>query len=150
MVYVIQVRTELQFRPDPARKLSANLCHIYHWCVQWKTPDGGQRNCPKHVEFYSENKFEKLMHLVGIIIRKRLINILFYFYWCLLDNLSSWKALLMIWDWITKYFMWLCHVTSSSVWVVLRKWHFLRNSQNGPWQSEHNRPQWPGRFNDNE
>jgi len=24
-----------------------------------KTPDDGQRNCPKHVEFYSKNKFEK-------------------------------------------------------------------------------------------
>ena len=38
-------------------------------CLQWKTPDGGQRNCPKHVEFYSKNKFEKLVHLVGFIIR---------------------------------------------------------------------------------
>ena len=38
-------------------------------CVQWKTPDDGQRNCPKHVEFYSKNKFEKLVHLVGFIIR---------------------------------------------------------------------------------
>jgi len=38
-------------------------------CVQWKTPDDGQRNCPKHVEFYSKNKFEKLMNLVGFIIR---------------------------------------------------------------------------------
>jgi hypothetical protein len=38
-------------------------------CVQWKTPDDGQRNCPKHVEFYPKNKFEKLVHLVGFIIR---------------------------------------------------------------------------------
>jgi len=38
-------------------------------CVQCKTPDDGQRNCPKHVEFYSKNKFEKLVHLVGFIIR---------------------------------------------------------------------------------
>jgi len=38
-------------------------------CVQWKTPDDGQRNCPKHVEFYSKNKLDKLMHLVGFIIR---------------------------------------------------------------------------------
>ena len=37
-------------------------------CVQWKTPDDGQRNCPKRVEFYSENKFEKLVYLVGFII----------------------------------------------------------------------------------
>jgi hypothetical protein len=34
-----------------------------------KTPDDGQRNCPKHVEFYSKNKFEKLVHLVGYIER---------------------------------------------------------------------------------
>jgi len=34
-----------------------------------KTPDDGQRDCPKHVEFYSKNKFEKLVHLVGFIIR---------------------------------------------------------------------------------
>ena len=41
MVYVIQfcrqlasrIRTELQFHPDPARKLSANLYNIYHCCV---------------------------------------------------------------------------------------------------------------------
>ena len=38
-------------------------------CVQWITPDDGQRNCPKHAEFYSKNKFEKLVHLVGFIIR---------------------------------------------------------------------------------
>jgi len=29
-------------------------------CVQFKTPDDVQRKCPKHVEFYSKNKFEKL------------------------------------------------------------------------------------------
>jgi len=51
-----------QFRPDPARKLSA---HIPLLCVQWETFDDGQRNCPKHVEFHSKNKFEKLVHLVG-------------------------------------------------------------------------------------
>ena len=32
-------------------------------CVQWKTSHDGQRNCPKHVEFYSTNKFEKLVYL---------------------------------------------------------------------------------------
>ena len=37
-------------------------------CVQWKTPDDGQRNCPKlRVSF--QNKFEKLVHLVVFIIR---------------------------------------------------------------------------------
>jgi len=34
-----------------------------------RSPDDGQRNRPKHVEFYSKNKFEKLVHLVGFIIR---------------------------------------------------------------------------------
>jgi len=43
-------------------------------CVQCKTPDDGQRNCPKRVEFYSKNKFENLMHLVGFIIRKNHIH----------------------------------------------------------------------------
>jgi len=43
--------------------------HMALLCVQWKTPNDVQRNCPKHVEFYSKNKFEKLMHLVGFIIR---------------------------------------------------------------------------------
>jgi hypothetical protein len=38
-------------------------------CVQCWTPDDGRRNCPKHVEFYSKNKFEKIVRLVGFIIR---------------------------------------------------------------------------------
>ena len=49
----------------PARK----LYDIPLLCVQWKTADDGQRNCPKHVEFYSKNKSEKLVHLAGFIIR---------------------------------------------------------------------------------
>jgi hypothetical protein len=31
--------------------------------------DDGQGNCPKHVEFYSKNKYKKLVHLVGFFIR---------------------------------------------------------------------------------
>jgi len=34
-----------------------------------ETIDDGQRNCLNHVEFYSKNKFEKFVHLVGCIIR---------------------------------------------------------------------------------
>jgi len=41
------------------------VCCVY----SKKIPDDGQRNCQKHVEFYSKNKFEKLVHLVGFIIR---------------------------------------------------------------------------------
>jgi len=57
---------EMQFHPDPARKLSANLYDICLWCVY---SDDGQRNCLKHVQFYSKNKFEKSVHLIGFIIR---------------------------------------------------------------------------------
>ena len=39
-------------------------------CTVKKTPDDGQRNCPKHVEFHSKDKFEKLVHLVGFIVSK--------------------------------------------------------------------------------
>jgi hypothetical protein len=46
------------------------MTYINAVCTVEKTPDDGQRNCPKHVEFHSKNKFEKLVHLVGIITRK--------------------------------------------------------------------------------
>jgi hypothetical protein len=49
--------------------VSTPVWHIPLLCVQWKTPEDGQRKCPKRVEFHSKNKFEKLMHLVGFIIR---------------------------------------------------------------------------------
>ena len=59
------------FHPDTARKLSAKMCDIHHCCAySKKTPVDGQRNCPKHVDFHSKNKFEKLVNLVGFIIRK--------------------------------------------------------------------------------
>jgi len=56
--------TEQWYKPA-----SKPVWHIPLLCVQWKTPDGGQRNCPKHVDFYSKNKFEKLVHLVVLVIR---------------------------------------------------------------------------------
>ena len=63
----------MQSRPDPARKLSAKpVWHIPFLCVQWETPGDGQRNFPKHVEFYSKNKFDILVHVVGFIIRIRI------------------------------------------------------------------------------
>ena len=47
-----------------------NLYYIHLLlCMQYQTPDDGQKICPKHVEFYSKNKFERLVHLVGFIIR---------------------------------------------------------------------------------
>jgi hypothetical protein len=43
--------------------------HIPLLCVQWKPPDDGQRNFPKHAEFHSNSKFEKLVQLVGFSIK---------------------------------------------------------------------------------
>jgi len=57
MVYVIQVML-------PACSQAGSIT-----CMTYTiTPDNGQRNCPKHVGFYSKNKLEKLVHLVGFII----------------------------------------------------------------------------------
>jgi hypothetical protein len=38
--------------------------------VQWKIPDDGQRNCPKHLEFLDKNKFGKLVRLLVLLKRK--------------------------------------------------------------------------------
>ena len=61
---------------DSLQAVSKPVWHITLLCVQWKTPDDGQRKCPKHVEFYSKNKFEKLVHLVGFIIRNAFFHII--------------------------------------------------------------------------
>jgi len=52
-----------------SQDVSKPVWHIPLLCVRWTTPDDGQRNCPKHVEVYFKNKFEKLVHLVGFVIR---------------------------------------------------------------------------------
>ena len=64
MVYFIQVKvTACEQDQDRSPSLSCSQAvskpawHISLLCVQWKTPDDGQRNCPKHVKFYSKNKF---------------------------------------------------------------------------------------------
>jgi hypothetical protein len=71
MVYVIQVWWQLASRSisSCSQAVSKPVRHIPLLCVQWRTPDDGQRNCPKHVEYQSKNKFEKFVHLVGFIIR---------------------------------------------------------------------------------
>jgi len=84
MIYVIQVYWQLASRIKIYPSWSCSqaaykpVWHIPLLCIQWKTPDDGQRNCPKHVEFYSKNKFEKLMHLVGFIVRNTLKYICLY------------------------------------------------------------------------
>ena len=44
-----------------------------------KTSDDGQRNCPKHAEFHSKNKFEKLAHPVGLLQEKYMVSIYVFF-----------------------------------------------------------------------
>jgi len=60
MVYVIQVCCQL----------SANLCDITLLCVQLKPVDDVTEELSETCRiFYFKNKFEKLVHLVGFIIR---------------------------------------------------------------------------------
>jgi len=68
MVYVILVWWQLVSRIG-TQAVSKPVWHTPLLCVQWKTPDDGHRNCPKYVDFYSKNKLEKSVHLVGFIIR---------------------------------------------------------------------------------
>ena len=109
-LYTQQWYTSYRFAWEFARKLSANLYDIHHFCVYIekllmmdrgtfrnmqsfipkrsfrnqckqtcmtytiavctvRNTEDGQRNFPKHVEFYSKKKFKKLVHLVGFIIR---------------------------------------------------------------------------------
>jgi hypothetical protein len=52
-----------------SKAVHRTVWHLPLLCVRWRTPDDEQRNCPKHVEIHVKNKFEKLVHLVGFIIR---------------------------------------------------------------------------------
>ena len=53
----------------PLASSQYNLHDIYLLlCIQYQTPDEGQKSCTKHVDFYSKNQFEKLVDLVGFII----------------------------------------------------------------------------------
>ena len=77
MVYVIQITiTACEQDQDGTSSVLILLASCQQTCTTYtiavctgKTPDDGQRNCPINVEFYSKNKFEKLVHLVGFIIR---------------------------------------------------------------------------------
>jgi hypothetical protein len=52
---------------DCLQAVSKPVWHITLVCGQWITPDVGQRNCLKHVEFPSKINSEKLVHLVGLL-----------------------------------------------------------------------------------
>jgi hypothetical protein len=44
--------------------------------VQWKTPDDGQRNCQKHVDFLDKNKFWKLVRLLVLLKRNVAVTLI--------------------------------------------------------------------------
>ena len=64
-----RIRTELVPSWSCSQAVSKPVWPIPLLCVECRIPDDRQRNCPKHVEFYSKNKFEKLVHLVGFVTR---------------------------------------------------------------------------------
>jgi len=84
-----------------SQAVSKPVWHTPLLSVQWKTPDDGQRNCPKHVEFYSTNKCEELVHLVGFIIRiyhdvgspeRHIFLTIFALIWCVqFRNIFVWN-----------------------------------------------------------
>jgi hypothetical protein len=120
-----------------SQAVSKPVWHIPLLCVQWKSPDDGQRNCPKHVEFHSKNKFEKLMYLVGFIIRSLLPvafdrsqsendrthstyvsgvnNYLVPTYW--LEWWWWW------WRWLSQR-VWTGHRVTPRVWGIVKHWRF--------------------------
>jgi len=69
--YSVKNFTNLK-KPDPVWRIPL-------LCVQWKSSDDGQRNCPKHVDLYFKNEFEKLVHLVALVII--IINIMDWTLW---------------------------------------------------------------------
>jgi len=54
--------------------MSYRFCLLLASGIRKFHPDDGQKTCAKHVEFYSKNKFAKLVHIVGFIIRIKNLN----------------------------------------------------------------------------
>ena len=124
MVYVIQVCWQL------ASRLSANLYILL--CVQWKTPDDGQRNCLKHVEFYSKNKFEKLgasswfYYKSGKYVHK---NVLQCTLQNIINNISANFILLVIEDDIHAFYIFIPPYTwliSATLFLICEIWAHFR------------------------
>jgi len=59
----------MEVRPDPARKLSANMYDIYHCCVYSEKLLMMDRGTVRNIESFIPKINEKLVHLVGFIIR---------------------------------------------------------------------------------
>jgi len=74
LVYVIRVCRQLSSRSmcSCSTAVYKPAWHVPVPNVQWKTPDDGQRNCPKHVEFLDQNKFGELVRLLVLVKRNLL------------------------------------------------------------------------------
>ena len=86
---------------------------------------GSGRNCPKHVGFYSKNNFEKLVHLVGFIIKiKHIFWITFFSQWLTLSTLKILTFLLNhpIPKKNIKHVC-LCWITIYLPWFIVREHH---------------------------
>jgi len=60
------------FRTVPLTIIRSFSLYTQQWFMSYRFADSFAsriKNCPKHVEFYSKNKFDKLVHLVGFILR---------------------------------------------------------------------------------
>ena len=61
------------FRTVPVSIVKSFSLYTQQWYMSYSLRAGSGRNvlilnCPKYVEFYSKNKFEELVHLIGFII----------------------------------------------------------------------------------
>jgi len=134
MISVIQLASRISMElPVPSwscsQAVSQTVWHIPLLCVQWETPDDGQRNCPKHVEFYSKNKFEKLVHLVGFIIGLRfivrIVSFSFHFWFLNMFTLPSWLVFTDIGTWSCLSLYSVCLFEYDSLFLVLIILKFL-------------------------
>ena len=93
MVYVIQVCWQLasRIRKVPSWSCLQAVWHVPLLCAQWKTRGDGRRNCPKHVEYYLKNKFEKSVRLVGFI-----TGIAFLCIWTVLHRICAFVLALQL------------------------------------------------------
>jgi len=53
------------FRTIPLSNIRSFSLYTQQWYMSYRFAD----SCPKHVEFYSKHKLQKLMHLFDFIIR---------------------------------------------------------------------------------
>jgi len=91
-------------------------------CVQRKTRDDWQKNCPKHVEFHSKNKFEKLVRLVGFITRNLC---------CSLCQEARCKY--HFGTWLSPISILSCRVSYLWIWIIFSVVHTIQCEMIGWW-----------------